>query len=158
MVLNEIGKIVENTWYDLPNHNSGIELDAFVAMPNHIHAIIMIMGTGGGKGQVMEPAPTVNKFVGAGSITRPVLKPAPVGTTVAKLSEIVRQLKTFSARRINALRNAPSLPFWQRNYYEHVIRNDQDLFKIREYIQNNPLKWELDPENPYVENRLIAQQ
>jgi len=64
------------------------------------------------------------------------------------LSEIVRQLKTFSARRINTIRRTPGAPVWQRNYYEHIIRNENEMNRIREYIINNPIKWETDRNHP----------
>ncbi|MFN6517217.1 MAG: transposase [Nostoc sp. CreGUA01] len=67
------------------------------------------------------------------------------------LSEIIRSFKTSSARRINQLRDSRGISVWQRNYYEHIIRNDEALQKIREYIFNNPLSWEQDqlhPNNP----------
>ena len=114
MVLNEFGELVFATWADLPNHNFGIELDAFIAMPNHVHGIINIVRAG--------------------------LEPARTGK-MQNLSEIIRQFKTFSARRINQLRNTPGLPLWQRNYYEHVVRDEDDLYRIRKYIINNPAKW-----------------
>ena len=60
------------------------------------------------------------------------------------LSEILRALKSFSAQRINTIRKTTGAPVWQRNYYEHVIRNEDDLHRIREYIVNNVLKWEDD--------------
>jgi REP element-mobilizing transposase RayT len=116
MILNKYGEIVIDTWEDLVNHINGIELDAFVIMPNHVHGIIVI-----------------------GEAT-----PCP-------LSEIVRQLKTFSARRINKLRGTQGIPVWQRNYYEHIIRGEDDLNSLREYIDNNPVNWQLDenyPETP----------
>ena len=56
--------------------------------------------------------------------------------------------KSAVTRRINDLRGTPYMPLWQRNYYEHVIRNEDDMYEIREYIVNNPLKWDLDSENP----------
>lgn len=67
------------------------------------------------------------------------------------LPEIIRSFKTSSARRINQLRDSKGIPVWQRNYYEHIIRNEEALQKIREYIFNNPLSWEQDqlhPNNP----------
>lgn len=64
------------------------------------------------------------------------------------LSEIVRAFKTFSARRINAQRETPGTPAWQRNYYEHVIRDEVALSQIRNYIVHNPAKWDDDPDNP----------
>ena len=120
MQLNEFGQIIQTTWHDLVNHVARIELDAFVIMPNHIHGIITIVGAGS------EPAPTN---------TNPKQPP---------LSEIVRQSKTFSARRINLARNTPGEPVWQRNYYEHIIRDEKSYLRIAQYILDNPVKWELD--------------
>jgi REP element-mobilizing transposase RayT len=75
--------------------------------------------------------------------------PAPTRTQKNHgLSEIVRALKTFSSRKINKLRNRKGVSIWQRNYYEHIIRNEKEMNKIREYIINNPLQWDLDKENP----------
>jgi putative transposase len=122
MNLNDAGKLVDFTWNDLINHNDNIVLDSSMIMPDHFHGIIIIE----------------NPIVGAGS--RPVKLPT--------LSEIVRQFKTFSARRINELRQASGIPVWQRNYYEHIIRNDEELYRIREYIDNNPLNWENNKNNP----------
>jgi len=98
-------------------------LDLFVIMPNHIHGIILIVGAG------LKPAPTDR------------IKQYP-------LPEIVRGFKTFSARRINVMRVTLGVPVWQRNYYEHIIRNEDELNRIREYIKNNPLQWQFDRENP----------
>ncbi len=98
-------------------------------MPNHVHGIIFFE-------EWVEP-------VGAG------LKPAP--TTPIKrhgLSEIVRAFKSFSARRINESRRMPGISVWQRNYFERVIRDEDKLNCIREYIIYNPLKWDLDNDNP----------
>ena len=120
MVLNEFGRIVENSWNDLINHNADIELDEFVIMPNHVHGII-----------VLEPS------------DRAGLEPAP---TV--LSEIVRQFKTFSARRINQLRHTPGKPVWQRNFYDHIIRDEKDYEAVVNYIYLNPQSWAKDDENP----------
>lgn len=67
------------------------------------------------------------------------------------LAEVIRSFKTSSARRINQLRNSKGIPVWQRNYYEHIIRNEESMDKIREYIINNPLSWQQDqlhPNNP----------
>lgn len=72
------------------------------------------------------------------------------GSGTCQLSEIVRQLKTFSARRINKKRGTHGLPVWQRNYYEHIIRDEDDLDRVREYIVNNPANWQSD------ENYLVA--
>jgi REP element-mobilizing transposase RayT len=132
---NEFGQIAEWTWHDLPNHVPAIVLDTFVIMPNHVHGIILIcerddLNVGAGS----EPAPT-----------------EPACTTIGKhhgLPEIIRQFKTFSAKRINKIRETPGLPVWQRNYYEHIIRNEESLHRIRQYIVGNPARWEEDRENP----------
>jgi REP element-mobilizing transposase RayT len=124
MRLNEFGRIVREAWDDLPNHYPNVEMDAFVIMPNHIHGIIVFVGAG------LKPAPT---------------NPAP--TKNHGLPEIVRALKTFSARRINQLRGTPGVPVWQRNYYEHIIRTEQALHAIRCYIVDNPMRWHRDRYN-----------
>lgn len=129
IIMNTSGEIVKNVWLDLPKHYSNIELDEFIIMPNHVHGIIFIVGAG--------------------------LKPAPTEDTKGHpLSEIIRGFKTFSSRRINEKRSVKGVPFWQRNYFEHVIRNDSELKSIREYIRYNPLKWQFDKENPdYISNK-----
>jgi len=118
MRLNDAGRIVHTTWNNLPEHYAHVVLDDFVVMPNHVHGIVVF-----------------NEPVRAG------LKPAP---TRHGLSEIVRAFKTFSSRRIHPVHGAPGASVWQRNYWERVIRNESELAHIREYIQNNPLPWELD--------------
>ena len=137
MRLNRLGEMVQWTWHDLPNHNANIRLDAFVAMPNHVHGIIWI---------VDDPVIVVGATVGAGSEPAPT-EPDPTHRAHG-LPEIVRQFKTFSARRINQWRNTPGTAVWQRNYYEHIIRNEASLNRIREYILTNPLRWAVDRENP----------
>ena len=133
IVLNEFGQIVESVWLDLPKHYPNIELDAFVIMPNHIHGIVFIVGAG------LKPAPT-----------KPANTIAP--TKVMKnypLSEIVRGFKTFSSRKINEMRFKSGMSLWQRNYHEHIIRKEESLNCIREYIMINPLGRDLDEENPH---------
>ncbi|HUU27272.1 MAG TPA: transposase [archaeon] len=121
MLINAWGDVVQECWYDLPNHYAGLELDISVVMPNHVHGIIVL----------------------ADSRRRAGLKPAPT----PGLPEIVRAFKTFSARRINRIRSTAGAPFWQRGYYEHVIRNENELNRVREYIMQNPSRWSLDREN-----------
>jgi len=120
MEINDWGRIVQNTWFDLVNHIDNIKLHEFIVMPNHLHGIIEIIDN-----------------MRAGS------DPAPTRKTKS-LSEIVRQLKTFSARRVNKERNMPGVPLWQRNYYEHIIRDEESYHKIADYIINNPMRWKED--------------
>ena len=127
MRLSSYGEIIRLSWFDLPQHYTNVELDAFVIMPNHIHGIIFLTDVGAG------------------------FKPAPTDFPRDKrhgLPEIIRAFKTFSSRQINKFRNMPGTSVWQRNYYEHVIRRDESLAQIREYIETNPLRWALDKENP----------
>ena len=141
MVLNEVGRIVDSVWNNLPGHYANIELDSACIMPNHFHGIINIVDGADIVGAGLKPA-----------LTEPAPEPAPTEPASAVrhhgLTEIIRGFKTFSAKRINTLRNNPGCPVWQRNYYERVIRNDGELTRAREYIVNNPMKWELDKENP----------
>ena len=116
MQINKLGQIVKFAWLDLPKHYPHLELGGFCIMPNHFHGIIIL-----------------------NDVERPGIKRHP-------LSEIVRAFKSFSARRINAIRKLPGSPFWQRNYYEHIIRNDQEHDKIRAYILTNPQNWDKDDE------------
>jgi REP element-mobilizing transposase RayT len=92
-------------------------------MPNHIHGIFILVGAG------LKPAPTTDKKRHG-------------------FSEVIRAFKTFSSRKINKLHKTSGTSVWQRNYYERVIRDEDELNKIRQYISDNPIKWELDRENP----------
>ena len=135
MNLNGFGKVAESCWHDLPKHYIHIGLDAFIVMPNHVHMIIEIrdaVSVGAG-------APAAGDRLAPTSVTAP--------TSRHGLSEIVRAFKSFSSRRINELRNTVGQPVWQRNYFERVIRNEDELRRARDYILNNPLKWALDREN-----------
>ena len=138
MHLSEAGRLAQAVWEDLPHHYPHVQIDVWVIMPNHMHGIIILTEATVGAG--LKPAPTVP--------TRH--EPAPTTATRHGLSEIVRAFKTFSARRINALHNTVGTPFWQRNYYEHVIRDESALDRIRQYIVDNPARWPEDPENPAV--------
>jgi REP element-mobilizing transposase RayT len=119
------GEIVERTWLALAERFANVELDAFVVMPNHVHGVLHLVGA-----QFIAPNPPAN-----------VPRTAPLG-------EIVRSFKAASTRLI---RTSGDEDFaWQRGYYEHVVRNDADLRRIREYIEANPMRWDDDPENPAV--------
>jgi REP element-mobilizing transposase RayT len=83
----------------------------------------------------------------------PHASPHRAGTTAhgprsGSVAAIVGSLKSATTRRVNRVRGTPRAPFWQRGYYEHVIRDEGDLEKIRTYVAQNPLSWELDENNP----------
>ncbi len=127
MDLNLYGKMVEKAWGELKVRFPDAYLDEFEIMPNHFHGIIAIVGAPlvGARGERAgtRPAPTLGAIIGA--------------------------FKSITARQfILSLKDKKNhSQLWQRNYYEHVIRNEKELFELRQYIQQNPLKWELDPEN-----------
>ena len=130
LVLSEKGMVVQEEWLNLPDLRLGVELDEFVVMPNHFHAILWLpkekLGTA-------SRAPTVEQF----------------GQPVSgSLSSIIRGYKSGVTKRINGMVHQTGKTVWLRSFYEHVIRNDKSLNRIRDYIESNPLRWELDKENP----------
>jgi REP element-mobilizing transposase RayT len=134
MTLNESGRLVESCWREIPDHFSHIDLDDFVVMPNHLHGIVGIA----------EP-------VGATHGSPPGTARGP---THRSLGAIIGTFKTAVAQRINRLRRTTGVSVWQRNYYEHIIRNERALDAIRQYIAENPRRWGEDGENPDVIRRL----
>ena len=140
-IQNAVGEIVHFTWNKLPAHFPGIGLDAFVVMPNHIHAVI----------HITEKRP---QSVGAQHA-------APLPTTGSpqphvqrgSLGAIVRSFKSAVTKRHNETHPGLRIALWQRNYYEHVIRNEPTLIRIRDYIATNPARWSIDPENPFATER-----
>ncbi|MGE0680570.1 MAG: transposase [Candidatus Binatia bacterium] len=144
MVTNKIGKIVEDEWLKTAVLRPSVKLDEYVVMPNHFHGIVEISHECRGTAR---RAPTTNSPSREGETSRAPAsefgKPAP-----GSLPTIVRAFKSAVTQCVHDLRGASGASLWQRNYYEHVIRNEDDLRRIREYIQTNPVRWELDRENP----------
>ena len=123
MVLNEYGQIVSKIWKWLPEQYKYIKLHEWIIMPNHLHGIIEYHNDGRGG-----------------------LRTAPTDIKIKPLGRIIGAFKTVSTKHINKIQNTPGHKSWQRNYYEHIIRNEKDLNRIGEYIIYNPLKW---PEDKY---------
>lgn len=122
-----IKQMVYEWWQELSKKFSNVELDEFVVMPNHLHGIVVLVGAD--------------------------LCVCPSGGHGRSIPRIVQWFKTMTTNQyIKNIKKYGWKPFdkklWQRNYYEHVIRNDDELNRIREYIMNNPLKWEFDENNP----------
>ena len=143
MVLNEYGEIVREEWFRTAQVRPYVELfeDEFVVMPNHIHGIVWIVDD-------------VDDTVGAQRRCASTTKPKPGGVppnnvAPGSLGAIIRSFKSAVTKRINALRGTTGAPVWQRNYYEHIIRDDRALNAIRRYIAENPLRWHLDRYNPH---------
>ena len=130
MVLNELGLVVQEEWLKLPSLRRNVEIDEFIVMPNHFHAILWLLREEVG---TASRAPTIEKF----------------GQPVSgSLSSIIRGYKSGVSKRIKEMLHWNKKTVWQRSYYEHVIRNEESLNRVREYINTNLLRWALDRENP----------
>jgi len=144
MGLNEYGCIANQCWQDLPNHYY-CKLDEYIIMPNHFHGIIEIIENENDFVRETAPPSITSAVVSVGA----GLKPVPTDTTDVDgkkrhgLSEIIRGFKTFSSRRINEKQNHFRFR-WQRSFYDHIIRDDESYIKIQDYINDNPLKWQID--------------
>jgi len=136
MVLNGAGRMVGKWLVELENKFPEIRWDEYVVMPNHVHGIISIVG-----------APLVGARKTAGSMPkRADTRPAPT----AALGDIVGAFKSITTNEyIRGVKQHGWGPFpgklWQRNYYEHVVRSENEMYQIREYIENNPARWDMDP-------------
>ncbi|MDI9434259.1 MAG: transposase, partial [Planctomycetota bacterium] len=122
MRLSALGQIAEACWQVIPEHFED------VVMPNHVHGIVVI---GDGRARHASPLPA-----------------RPQGPGRRSVGSIVGAYKSSVCRRVNAIGGTPGAALWQRNYYEHVIRNERQLSRIRRYIEGNPANWMLDYENP----------
>ena len=127
--LSQYGEIADACWQAIPDHFEHVEIDAFVVMPNHIHGIVCIANRDPGKALASS-----SEHIG-----KPVSGSIPT---------IVRSYKAAITKGVNQLQDRPSAPFWQRNYYERIIRDELSLQRIREYIANNPCRWEQDQLHP----------
>ncbi len=128
VTLNQYGEMVQEAWQNTETIRPNVSLDAFVVMPNHLHGIIVLVGA-----------------------TRRVALPnsnPPKGPLPGSIGAIIGQFKSTTTKQANRVRGVEGPSLWQRNYYEHVIRNERALNKVREYIENNPLRWAEDQENP----------
>jgi REP-associated tyrosine transposase len=176
MVLSDAGKMVEKTFLELPEKYPGNDVDGFVVMPNHIHGIIVIETR---SVDIIE----TNSSVGAAPCGRPLTASdeietrtvnaiqtrdegqpqgvAPTDGTRMTLSDFVHRFKSYTTHLYShGVKRQGWFPFpgrlWQRNFYERVIRNEEELNNKRDYILNNPTKWSDDEENP--ENPMMSSQ
>ena len=127
MRLNDAGQLIAHTWEWLATRGSYVQLDAYVVMPNHLHGIIVIDRQGRG-----------------GSRT------ASTRHDTKSIGRLVGVFKTVTTKWSNLDRGTPGQPLWQRNYYDRIIRDDEELARVREYIASNPMQWETDLENPHA--------
>lgn len=155
MKLSLYGEIAQKWWDEIPTHFPNVETGAFIVMPNHAHGIIMITDR---RGAVLAPRdnPNFNKIetpeldnefmeqdisIKRGGDTPPLRAPT--------LGQIVAYFKYQSTKEMNASSQTGVVTkFWQRNYYEHIIRSEQDLQNKTDYIEANPMLWDEDDMNP----------
>jgi putative transposase len=152
MYINEYGEIVQKWWNEIPIHFSNLELGAFVIMPNHVHGIIFITTDRRGEAQSVSPRNDPNNNIQdayddetnnlGGDASQPPLRKPTFG-------QIVAYFKYQSTKEMNRIEtDKANTKFWQRNYYEHIIRNEKALQSKTDYIQANPLLWGEDDDNP----------
>ncbi len=132
IALNEHGKVAEKYFGNIEEHFDNVHVEEFIIMPNHIHAIIFIDQTVGVNIRAIRELPLQRR-----KRRRQMLLP-----------KIIGWLKMNASKSINRIRGTEGRSVWQKNYYEHVVRNEKDLRSIQEYIINNPLQWEMDENNP----------
>jgi REP element-mobilizing transposase RayT len=135
MRLNDAGKVVEECWQEIPSHFPQVELDEFVVMPNHVHGILVIGESG----------VAVEERANDRAKNFSPLRKRPAGTS-RTIGSVVRGFKIGVTKWMRQAH--PIHAVWQRNYWEHIIREEVELEQIREYIRNNPVRWELDQLHP----------
>ena len=140
MRLNALGEIVRAEWEKSASMRAEIEIREYVIIPNHFHAIVVIRWGDPLRGQAGR---------GDGRGDRPVARTeespvAPHGPDPKSIGALIAGFKSAVTTRINQYRQTPGAPVWQRNYYEHIIRDEQSYQNIAAYILNNPQQWETD--------------
>ena len=138
--LNEAGRIVQEEWARSASIRREIVLDEFVIMPNHVHGLVFIKVGATGRSPLHRSPLHRSPLLPSCEVGRP-------GPGPRSLASFVAGFKSAATKRINVLRRTPGLAVWQRNYYEHIIRDEDDLHRIRQYIADNPLAWSMDEEN-----------
>jgi putative transposase len=146
MIESVFGLIAREEWFRSAEIRSEIVLnqDEFVVMPNHQHGIVRIVGDVGATGG--SPLRAAEHDVGvADGLPLRAQQPGPLPHS---LGAVMAGYKAVVTKRINQIRGTPGMPVWQRNYWEHVIRNEAEMQRIREYIHTNPARWSDDQLHP----------
>ena len=134
--LNPFGQVVEEEWLKTSCLRSDVKLDEFVIMPNHVHGIVKFRDFQAEQKLACDPFKRTAVRPYAEHVSSPLRCPP------GSLGSIVKGFKSACQRRINLLGQTPEKPVWQCNYHEHIIRGDEDLNDVREYILANRLRWE----------------
>jgi putative transposase len=154
--------LAEACWRDIPGHGDNVELDEFVVMPNHIHGLIVIRERADiaeGRGvQLNAPTAEDSALISADDQRKRRDADNLFSVMSARRNTLSVIVRTYKAAVTTACRAARNYEFaWQRNYYDHVVRNEQELSAICRYIRENPLRWALDRDNPANTRRMPAQ-
>ncbi|MGB9773399.1 MAG: transposase [Bacteroidota bacterium] len=153
MQLSDCGRIAEQCWLEIPVHFPHVSLDEFVIMPNHVHGIIVINEMDNNMVVETRHAVSLQLLQSLQPLRQSdIAQNHPIerfgkprrGT----LSTIIRSYKSAVTKQINEMRKTKGLTIWQSRYHDRVIREDEGLNRIRQYIYENPLKWAMDDENP----------
>ena len=158
MILNDTGKIANQCWLEIPNHFSNTLLHEHIIMPNHIHGIVELVGAKNFSPEIIQPMPPI---IPTPEIANPMPENtwntngaknswntngaknfSPLRSPSKTIGSVVRGFKIGVTKWIR--QNTDIYDVWQRNYYEHIIRNDQSYQTISDYIVNNPKKWNDD--------------
>jgi len=139
--IKDVQMMIRSVWSSLPDRFLSLKLDEFVIMPNHIHAILCINIVGADLVSARNKA----DLVSARNKTTPISAP-----TISRIVQAFKSITTYKYILGVKENNWPLFDkrLWQRNYYDHIIRSEKSLNYIREYIFNNPIRWEFDKENP----------
>jgi REP element-mobilizing transposase RayT len=130
MQLNDAGRMIQQVWDEIPSRYPGVDIDAFVVMPNHVHGIVVLVS------EIEQPDGTlVTSQKGGMALGDVVHRFKSFTTTQYRRGVKTQEWKTFPGQ------------LWQRDYYDHVIRSEEELNRIRQYIFDNPAQWALDREN-----------
>lgn len=130
MHFSPIGEIAAQCWREIPDHQTGIELDEFVIMPNHVHGIVIICNPVGMLHATSLPGKSIMSEISP--------KAGSLGVIICSYKSAVTRSAGLAGFREFA---------WQSRYYDHIIRDENSFHRIRQYIVTNPAKWELDREN-----------
>jgi len=161
MEWNAAGRAADQCWCDIPTHFPQVALDEFIVMPNHVHGILIMTDPGAANhvGANNHSPPSVGdgaNTVGANTVRannhsplQDRTGPRPHGTSQT-IGSIIRGFKIGVTKWMRE--NTGVGDVWQRNYYESIIRNEESLNRIRQYIMNNPASWMLDRENPQAKS------
>ena len=149
--LSAWGKIAAEKWSWLERQYPYVTQDEWVVMPNHLHGILVIEDNSDLEHDSRGDDSRLRRRDDSRIVPTTRITPtqtAPMQTKRKPLGRLIGAFKTVSTKQINLERDTPGARFWQRNYYEHIVRNRRELNAIRAYIRNNPRKWALDRDHP----------